>query len=81
MALLGIVGRFRSSHAGQKSLILLMVMAGLVSVLSAGVMGQPRFRFPLEPLVALGTAFFVSDYLMAWSAKLFRGFSNRGATD
>jgi uncharacterized membrane protein len=62
VALMGLAGRMRTLDAGRRALILVITCVGLTSILSAGALGQPRFRMPLEPLVALGVALFIHDF-------------------
>jgi hypothetical protein len=69
IALVGIIRQLRISDAKGRALILLISFVGFISLLSAGMLGQPRFRFPLEPLVALGVVFFVKYYVVARSRE------------
>ena len=59
---MGAIGIWLSLQVGnnsQRAFMLLMIAAGGISVLSAGMIGQPRFRLPLEIPVAIGCIFFL----------------------
>jgi hypothetical protein len=65
VALIGVLGRLRTGDAQTRALILLMGGIGVISVLSGGALSKPKFRIPLEPLVAIGMVIFIYDFVVA----------------
>jgi len=65
MALIGMIRQLRIGDDKGRALILLIGFVGSISILSAGMLGEPRFRLPLEPLIALGIVFFIKYYVVA----------------
>jgi nitrate/nitrite transporter NarK len=54
--LIGVARGWKSCDAKSRLVLAAMLVAGIVSVLSAGVVASPRFRFPLEIPLAIGWA-------------------------
>lgn len=59
----GLIIKFNTLDNSRKAVLLLMLTTGLVNVLSGGALSRPKYRIPLEPVVALGLFFFVKDYV------------------
>jgi hypothetical protein len=59
--LVGVARGWKSCDARYHLVLTAMLVAGIVSVLSAGVLASPRFRFPLEIPLALGWAKLVGE--------------------
>jgi hypothetical protein len=59
-ALFGSLWYLRKGSAPFKAVLLIAGAAGLASVLTAGAMSKPKFRIPLEPVVAVGSAVLIT---------------------
>jgi hypothetical protein len=54
--LIGVAQGWKSRDARYRLVLTAMLVAGIVSVLSAGILASPRFRLPLEIPLAIGWA-------------------------
>jgi hypothetical protein len=59
MGILGLAASWKTFSELQRLSLLLMLTVGVVSTLTGGVLFSPRFRIPLDVLLAVGCALFV----------------------
>jgi 4-amino-4-deoxy-L-arabinose transferase-like glycosyltransferase len=70
MGILGLVGFWKTFSETQKLALLLMLTVGVVSTLTGGALFSPRFRSPLDLLLAVGCALFVMRALRRNNAQV-----------
>jgi hypothetical protein len=59
LGILGIIAYWKALSTLHRIALLLMLTVGVISILSGGALFSPRFRIPLDVLLAVGCALFV----------------------
>lgn len=64
IAVIGLIRLTFSLQPEKRLVLVLIVGAGIFSLLSGASFGEPRFRISLEPMIALGCIIFFKDFIL-----------------